>query len=463
MQSIKRISIIHTETGIELYNKDVSSSFFMEHDNQLISGFISALMGFSQSIVKDEIQEIVFANSRLFFKRFPSVIIVLMTTLRDGHTVINKMINDLGNQIETSVDIPKRLDVISQQLKSFFETTITESLDRGKTEPLIRPISDQTPKIVIAGPKKAGKTTAIRKFFYSWTGDKLKTVTPTVDYSILHSFLDVLRTELTIFDLGGQAQYIDNHLSTETKWKGAVAIIFMVDIHQPDEFLSSFEYLMKIIKILRSNNEEPFIGLFAHKYDPDKINELQPNLQEFLRIFRGIMEWPRYSIFLSSIFDESLHLAFMRTISRAIPRNLLQNILQSAIFFELQNQVWKTISDQMNISVEPYELQEKIIELATPYGEKLAHEVLNDWLTNSPKISGVKSPGSSLTVEVANMQNGIHVNVKLPRDDNILVTLAVIEGLFAGLGNFFGLSKIKRLKTDQTTDITHVAWSLVEF
>ncbi len=465
IKSIKRISVINAETGIELYCKDISSSFFLEHDNQLVSGFISALIGFSKAIVKEEIQEIVFANSRLFFKRFSKVIIVVMTTLGEECIFIDRLINDLGNQIETQVDISphRQFDVISPEQTSSFETLVCEILEREKSTPLISIKPEKSPKIVIAGPKRAGKTTALRKFFYSWDEEELKAITPTVDYSVLHSFLDALRTELTIFDLGGQAQYIENHLTMDNRWKGAAAIIFMVDIHHTGEFQQALEYLMKIIQILRVNEEEPFIGLFAHKYDPEKKSGLKPNLQEFLRTFRKISEWPRYSIFLSSIFDESLHLAFIRTISRAIPFNLLQNILKSAIFFETQNQVWKTISSQMNHNLNTHELEEKIIDLAVPYGEKLASEILSDWLANNLQIFEVRTPNDSLNVEVLDLQGGIRINVRLPKEDQSSVTFAVIEGLFTGLGSFFGLSKINRLTLEETTDSIQAGWSLLEF
>ncbi|MFW9906378.1 MAG: Rab family GTPase, partial [Candidatus Thorarchaeota archaeon] len=272
MKSIKRISIINAESGIEVYKKDIGSSFFLKHDNQLISGFISAIMDFSKSIVEEEIQEIVFANSRLFFKRFPTVIVVIMTTLGNRHNIINKVINDLGSQIEASGKIPSGTDPISEQITLYYDTLISKSLNIQKSSSLITYV--KKPKIVIAGPKKAGKTTAIRKFFYSWDEDQLQTITPTVDYSILYSFMDVLKTELTIFDLGGQEQYINNHIAMEMKWKEAAAVIFMVDVSQPEEFSQANEYLMNVLRIFRSNNEEPFIGLFAHKFDPERTSEL---------------------------------------------------------------------------------------------------------------------------------------------------------------------------------------------
>ena len=78
---VKRISIINADTGIEIYQKNFEPSFFLENDNQLISGFISALIQFAKEIVKDNNEEMVFSNSQLYIKRFPTVLVVLMTPL----------------------------------------------------------------------------------------------------------------------------------------------------------------------------------------------------------------------------------------------------------------------------------------------------------------------------------------------------------------------------------------------
>ncbi|MHA1332332.1 MAG: hypothetical protein ACTSR2_14790, partial [Candidatus Hodarchaeales archaeon] len=96
IHAIKRISIINTDTGIEIYQKNYEPSFFLEHDNQLISGFISALIQFSQEIVRQEIEEVVFANSQLYLKRFSIVIVVIMTPLGVRRDDISPIIEYLG-------------------------------------------------------------------------------------------------------------------------------------------------------------------------------------------------------------------------------------------------------------------------------------------------------------------------------------------------------------------------------
>lgn len=462
-QALKRISVINTETGIELYNQDFGTSFFLEHDNQLISGFISALIGFSKTIVKDEIQEIVFANSKLFLQRFQKVSIVVLATLGSDRFQIQKLISNLGDQIESKIEISNHIDVVSKESFSILGNIITKVFNSvsESQEQLSKPM--RHPKIVIAGLKQAGKTAAIHKFFYSWNKDRLKDIKPTVDYSIFNSFLEFLSTELTIFDLGGQTQYIDNHLKMETKWKEAAAIIFMVDISLPEEFPDAFDYLKQIIKIQQDNHEEPFIGLFLHKYDPDKTTDLQKNVQTFLTQFRGIFSWPRYSIFLTSIYDESLHLAFMRTLSRIIPRGLFKIILESAIFFETRNQVWLTISEKFNLKSKEQKFNEQIIKLAIPYGEKLANEILNEWIVGGNKASLKEIHGETLIVTVDDIQGGLRIKVEFPSQANHLLLISVTEGLFTGLGNFFGLSNVTMIDQGKSSGFFYVTWGLYEF
>lgn len=462
IQALKRISVINAETGIELYNKDFEPNFYLEHDNQLISGFISALIGFSKSIVRDEIQEIVFANSKLFIQRFQKVIIVMMTTLNSNRFSIQRLISNLGNQIESNVVIRKQIDVISAESYSKLEEIVNREINT-EDEFQVEPLTKKHPKIVVAGLKQVGKTTTIHKFFYSWDKERLRDIKPTVDYSILHSFLDFLSAELTIFDLGGQSQYIDNHLKMGDRWKEAAAIIFMVDISIPDDFSSAYRYLASIIDKLKENNEEPFIGLFVHKYDPNKTADLQPYIQDFLNEFRGIFTWPRYSIFLTSIYDESLHLAFMRTLVRIIPRDLFKTILESSIFFEICNQVWTTISQQSNIDLERSESRDKIIGLAVPYGEKLANEILSEWIAGGTKASLIKLQNKSLIAEVADIQGGLRIKIEFPDQNDRLLSLTVTEGILTGLGNFFSLSNIIRFDEGIKPGKFFAIWGLYEF
>ena len=135
----------------------------------------------------------------------------------------------------------------------------------------------------------------------------------------------------------------------------------------------------KILEILKSLDETPFIALVGHKYDPDKVSELQPNLHHLLKTFKGLFNWPRYSVFLSSIYDDSLYLAFMRTLVRIIPRDLFQNILESAIFFETQNEVWTMLANEADLEQDSPEFQSRITRLTAPYGENLANSVFTNW------------------------------------------------------------------------------------
>ncbi|MHA1946066.1 MAG: hypothetical protein ACW97W_08185, partial [Candidatus Hodarchaeales archaeon] len=108
-KTIKRISIINADTGIEIYEKDYQSSFFLEKDTQLISGFISALVQFSQEIVKDHIQEMVFSNSFLYLKRFSTILIVILTPLGIQRETVIPIFDLIGELIENQFT-PDQLD-----------------------------------------------------------------------------------------------------------------------------------------------------------------------------------------------------------------------------------------------------------------------------------------------------------------------------------------------------------------
>jgi GTPase SAR1 family protein len=319
------------------------------------------------------------------------------------------------------------------------------------------------PKIVVAGLRKAGKTTAIRSFFDSWDKDKLRSIRPTVDYSIFNSFLEEIKSELTIFDLGGQDQYIKKHLIDVSKWKGASAIIFVVDMHKPGEFGAANQYLNEIMSIVRDLGESPFIGLFAHKYDPDKVGDLQLSLTQFLKTFKGLFKWSKYSVFMSSIYDDSLYLAFMRTLIRIIPRDLLNRILGSAIFFETQNRVWKTISEDLSPEHESHEFWNKIVKLSVPYGENLANKIFREWLSGQMDETVNKEITELIRIKIEDIAGGMKANITLPREGSSLLIVAVIEGLLTGLGNVFGFSRIIRLHVDQTPGDIATSWGLYEF
>ncbi len=461
---VKRISIISAKSGLELYNKSFEPSFFLENDNQLISGFLSALIQFSKEVVKDEIQEIVFANSQIYLKRLPGLILLIMTPLGANRLDVNPILEHVCKNLKGDGKITDLLLEGSKtpEIANKIDKFVTQTLQQ-EIKPSLPLLKDKRPKLIIAGLRKVGKTTIIRKFFDSWNEEQLRTIRPTVDYSIFNSLVEVMKTKLTIFDLGGQTQYIKQHLNDENKWRGATAIIFLVDMYRPDEFEEANNYLSQILEILNSLGETPFISLLGHKYDPDKVSELQLNLQRFLKTFKGLFNWSRYSVFLSSIYDDSLYLAFMRTLARIIPRDLFQNILESAIFFETKNDVWKTLAGEIELKRDSPEFWARITRLSIPYGENLANNIFTNWLTSKGSKPLVKSSINPLLVELSDIAGGICVTVKVPEEQDTSMTLAVIEGLLSGLANIFGFSKVMRLQSEKEIGFTLTSWGLYEF
>ena len=128
-KTIKRISVINADTGIEIYQKDYEPSFFLDKDNQLISGFISALVQFSQEIVKDNIQEMVFSNSQLYLMRFPTVLIVILTPIGIPHEKVLPIFETLGPEIESNFT-SDQLDFVTPELSIEIETVVDKCLEK---------------------------------------------------------------------------------------------------------------------------------------------------------------------------------------------------------------------------------------------------------------------------------------------------------------------------------------------
>ena len=216
------------------------------------------------------------------------------------------------------------------------------------------------------------------------------------------------------------------------------------------------------MKIYESMNEIPFIALMGHKYDPADVNGLQPNLMNLLRTFKDLFKWPRYSVFLSSIYDDSLYLALMRTLVRIVPRELLQNIVSSAIFFETQNRVWSTISEEIVPEANSRTFWTKIINLTIPYGEKLANTIFREWLSGDFD-NEVKPNLELIGVKLKDIAGGMQINIEMPKEGNSHIMIPVIEGLLTGLGNVFGFSRVMRLHMDQRPGYISTSWGLYEF
>jgi len=162
-------------------------------------------------------------------------------------------------------------------------------------------------KVVVVGLSNAGKTTILKKFGGEIGISDLAKLSPTrgVDrQEIITS--DIL---LLIWDFGGQEEYREMYLKDPNKYFLKVdLIIYVIDLQDPEKYNESIQYFDKIIDIIEKLEENPYILIFIHKYDPDlKDNpELLLNIEYVKDLIKNIFRGRKkldYDIYLSSIYS----------------------------------------------------------------------------------------------------------------------------------------------------------------
>jgi small GTP-binding protein len=162
-------------------------------------------------------------------------------------------------------------------------------------------------KIIVVGLNNAGKTTILKKFGGEIGIKDLAKLRPTKGVErqeIITSDLVLL-----LWDFGGQKEYRDNYLREPDKYFLHIdLIIYVIDLQDPQRYLESIEYFEKIIDLIEKLEEDPYILIFIHKYDPDiKENpEVLLNIEYVKDLIKNIFRERKqldYDIYLSSIYS----------------------------------------------------------------------------------------------------------------------------------------------------------------
>ena len=169
-------------------------------------------------------------------------------------------------------------------------------------------ISKKEQKIVVVGLDNAGKTAILSKFGGRLGITDLAKLKPTK--GIDRKTLETEELDLIIWDFGGQEQYRENYLKNAEKFFfQSDLILYVIDVQDPDRFDESFDYFNKILNILSDLEENPYILVFFHKFDPDiKTDpEILLNIEYLKDKVKEVFEAQNldfdYEIYLTSIFS----------------------------------------------------------------------------------------------------------------------------------------------------------------
>ena len=163
-------------------------------------------------------------------------------------------------------------------------------------------------KVVVIGLDNAGKTAILAQFGGRLGIGELTALQPTKGVDRKHIEMEGSDVDLFIWDLGGQYQYRSKYLKNpENYFLETDLLIYVIDVQDSERYPESFEYFEEVLEILNLLEENPFVMVYIHKYDPDikgdqeillNIELLKDNLNLILTQY-GF----DYEAYLTSIFS----------------------------------------------------------------------------------------------------------------------------------------------------------------
>jgi len=163
-------------------------------------------------------------------------------------------------------------------------------------------------KIIVIGLDNAGKTAILNKFGGRLGISDLANLKPTKGVDRRHIKSENSDLDLFIWDFGGQETFRNKYLKNPEQYFLEVdLLIYVIDLQDSERFPESFEYFEQILKTLTILEEDPFVLIYIHKFDPDlkhdtetllNIELLKDNLNQSLTSFGY-----DYEAYLTSIYS----------------------------------------------------------------------------------------------------------------------------------------------------------------
>ncbi len=163
-------------------------------------------------------------------------------------------------------------------------------------------------KVIVIGLDNAGKTAILKKFGGHLGITDMANLKPTKGVERRYIETQTSSLDLFIWDFGGQAQYRSKYLKNPEQYFLQVdLLIYVIDLQDSERFPESFEYFEQILKTLTILEEDPFVLIYIHKFDPDlkhdtetllNVELLKDNLNQSLTSFGY-----DYEAYLTSIYS----------------------------------------------------------------------------------------------------------------------------------------------------------------
>jgi len=220
-------------------------------------------------------------------------------------------IEETDDSIELTANLQKKLE----ELKTKYPTLENKLKKTATISSLIASVKEEkdgieveAQKVLVAGLDNAGKTATLSKFGGRLGISDMISTHPTK--GVVRMKFGNKKLTLFIWDLGGQREYRERYLDNPEQYFIELdLLIYVIDVQDPERFEESLEYFKKIIDSIILLEENPYILIFIHKYDPDLKNDpkillnvelLKDSLNELLKSKRNDFH---IEIYLTSIYS----------------------------------------------------------------------------------------------------------------------------------------------------------------
>jgi small GTP-binding protein len=184
-------------------------------------------------------------------------------------------IEEKDDSIGLAIDLQKKIE----ELKGKYPNLETQLKKAATISSLITSVKEEKEglettkqKVLCVGLDEAGKTSLLSKFGGRLGIGNLIDTHPTK--GVVRMKFGSENLSLYIWDLGGQEEYRERYLNNPEQYFVELdLLIFVIDVQQPERFDESLKYFEKIMESITLLEENPYVLIFLHKYDPDLKND----------------------------------------------------------------------------------------------------------------------------------------------------------------------------------------------
>ncbi len=416
-------------------------------DSQLIDGFFESLRSYSPS-PDLAIQKIKFSNMMMYSKGFEQYSLQLLVDEPMDEEELQSYFEGLSDKIDV-------LLVSSSPLNG---SVFDEETFKAKLEKMLIPMTQDpittitktlgdfvkqeiTPKIVLTGLNQAGKTSIKYKFFERWSEALAKETKPTTGADFSHHFQEFLLHKIVVTDLGGQSVYRNLYLDQEDLWKGIDALIFIVDIQNPESFNVANNYLIDMWRLVSKVSErKPTLSIFMHKYDPKMRESLNTNITKCVDAFKDFND--HANLYLTTVEDSSSNIALIKALYHSLPGVVFFRLLELNFLSYFQNEILPEFSHlATRMSIQGYsdifqeiklEIRDNAVKIGAAYGLSFQKQ----WLAHLMGESVSKYEKTLSDSMILNLDNDhLLISIKNWIDQGFPeeLTTLLLDGLLEGI------------------------------